>query len=311
MSQMRRQTAPAQGFQEGPLPVGASPENTTTRPATHTRATSFFSFRNRTSSIPQASPNQNPGQQPLDGATPDDFGVRPPMSQSQSSNTQPPQRQQEEAPPRRSMSIGNGAVPPTPLHPEISSVVKLSLAHAQKVYYSGPLIRRVERQADGNRPANDAGWRDVWGQLGGTTLSVWDMKEIEEASKRGAEVPPTYVNITDAVRILLRWPHIRSMLMFHLVRSSFGLCHDTRNTNDATEEIHQRGHAQHSWIQPFTVFLSVDGGPHLVGGIPPPRLMGEIASGGDLHCPPPKDVYERERYLCVFAEMHSMGTANL
>lgn len=83
---------------------------------------------------------------------------------------------------------------------EIKSVVDLSLAHAHKIYFSGPLVRRVERLPDGNKPGRDAGWVDVWAQLGGTTLSVWDMKAIEEASKRGEEVPPSYINVTDSVR---------------------------------------------------------------------------------------------------------------
>jgi len=86
-----------------------------------------------------------------------------------------------------------------PLHPEIRSIVQLTLAHAHKIYYSGPLVKRFERQPDGHKPARDDGWRDVWAQLGGTTLSVWDMKAIEEASKQGKQVPPTYINITDAV----------------------------------------------------------------------------------------------------------------
>lgn len=92
---------------------------------------------------------------------------------------------------------GPAAVPP--LHPEIRSVVQLTAAHAHKIYFSGPLVRRVERQPDGQRPAKDEGWCDVWAQLGGTTLSIWDMKQIQEASKAGKEVPPTYVNMTDAV----------------------------------------------------------------------------------------------------------------
>jgi CCR4-NOT transcriptional complex subunit CAF120 len=87
------------------------------------------------------------------------------------------------------------------LHPEISSVVMLTHDHAHKVYMSGPLIRRVERLPDGRRPIKDEGWRDVWAQLGGTTLSVWDMEEIDEASKQGREVPPTYINVTDAVSL--------------------------------------------------------------------------------------------------------------
>jgi len=87
----------------------------------------------------------------------------------------------------------------TQLHPEIRSVVNLTHAHAHKVYMSGPMVRRIQRLPDGNEPTKDEGWRDVWAQLGGTTLSIWDMKEIDEASQLGKEVPPTYINVTDAV----------------------------------------------------------------------------------------------------------------
>lgn len=90
---------------------------------------------------------------------------------------------------------------PGSLHPEIRSVVSLTILHAQKIYYSGPLIRRIERQPDGHKPVKDDGWTEVWAQLGGTTLSIWDMAEIQEANRQGKEVPPTYVNVTDAVRI--------------------------------------------------------------------------------------------------------------
>ncbi|SJL09702.1 uncharacterized protein ARMOST_13083 [Armillaria ostoyae] len=83
-------------------------------------------------------------------------------------------------------------------HPEIRSVVGLTIAHAHKIYFSGPLIRKIERGADGQRPTKDEGWVEVWAQLGGTTLSVWDMKQIKEASQQGKEVPPAYVNTTDA-----------------------------------------------------------------------------------------------------------------
>jgi CCR4-NOT transcriptional complex subunit CAF120 len=89
-----------------------------------------------------------------------------------------------------------------PLHPEIRSILSLQVAHTHKIYFSGPLIRRIERLPDGSKPAKDEGWVDVWAQLGGTTLSIWDMKAINEASKRGEEVPPSYVNVTDAVSLL-------------------------------------------------------------------------------------------------------------
>jgi hypothetical protein len=82
-------------------------------------------------------------------------------------------------------------------------VVSLTNVHAHKVYMSGPLIRRIERMPDGHPPRKDDGWRDVWAQLGGTTLSIWDMEEIEDARKQGKEVPPIYINVADAVSIFL------------------------------------------------------------------------------------------------------------
>lgn len=132
-------------------------------------------------SAPQPQPSQRPQSQPQQPSTPTRISTDTPNG-SQSTNVQPP--------------------PPPPLHPEIRSVVQLSIAHAHKIYFSGPLVRRIERQGDGQKPHKDEGWTDVWAQLGGTTLSIWSMKEIQEASKQGKEVPPSYINVTDAVRIL-------------------------------------------------------------------------------------------------------------
>lgn len=72
------------------------------------------------------------------------------------------------------------------------------MSHAHKIYFSGPLIRRIERDPSGHKPSKDEGWVEIWAQLGGTTLSTWDMKAIAEASKNGKEVPPSYINMTDA-----------------------------------------------------------------------------------------------------------------
>ena len=86
------------------------------------------------------------------------------------------------------------------LHPEIEQVVALTLAHSSKIYCSGPLIRKIERQSDGQAAKpHESGWSDVWAQLGGTTMSVWDMQAINKASQEGKEVPPTYLNVTDSV----------------------------------------------------------------------------------------------------------------
>lgn len=154
-------------------------------PAQHGRSSSFFSFRTRSSTEPAAT---------LTKTRSNEFGQMSPRMQQQPAQPQP--QQQARPPPAQ-----QGPPQPPQLHPEIRSVVQLTVAHAHKVYFSGPMVRRIERQPDGHPPAKDEGWKDVWGQLGGTTLSVWDMQEIEEANKHGREVPPTYINITDAVSV--------------------------------------------------------------------------------------------------------------
>jgi CCR4-NOT transcriptional complex subunit CAF120 len=146
--------------------------------------------------IPSRSPSN---AAPLDR----DFAPLPPQNNQQRAQTMGPLRpssDQQDGPGPDMLSPAARRLSNTapPLHPEIRSIVQLTLAHARKVYFSGPLIKRVQRQPDGHRPKDDA-WIDVWAQLGGTTLSIWDMKEVEEANKEGREVPPTYVNMTDAV----------------------------------------------------------------------------------------------------------------
>jgi CCR4-NOT transcriptional complex subunit CAF120 len=101
--------------------------------------------------------------------------------------------------PQAQQPTGIPLPPPPPLHPEIRSVVQLKVAHSTKVYFSGPLVKRIERQPDGQKPNKDEGWVDVWAQLNGSTLSIWDMKLVKEAGRQGKEVPPVYVNTINAV----------------------------------------------------------------------------------------------------------------
>ncbi|TDL25788.1 hypothetical protein BD410DRAFT_826381 [Rickenella mellea] len=197
-SRQRLISSTSSNYQPSPNPQDNTNNSSAASPKpAHGRTISLFSFsRNRNSTANLPSPEVPPK------GGPDDFGSRPSLQINQPAL---PMAEQQTpggpGPVRRAQSINSAAPqppPPAPTHPEIRSVVQLSLAHAQKIYFSGPLIRRVERQPDGTRPAKDDGWRDVWAQLGGTTLSVWDMQEIEEANKRGEQVPPTYVNVTDA-----------------------------------------------------------------------------------------------------------------
>jgi CCR4-NOT transcriptional complex subunit CAF120 len=218
----------------------------------HSRSLSLFTLFRSTKStnaqISAAAPNYQPGQasslqnpqnpqnqEPL--TDPDALAQRP-----QQTNLEPFNQPQDQSPPQLRTSpnmaldpnsqqtgpIPNLSMqetsrspppPPNPIHPEIRSVVQLTVAHARKIYYAGPLVRKVERQADGQKPHKDDGWVEVWAQLGGTILSIWDMKETQEASKKGTEVPPSYVNVTDAVRIFHRRLGFCAYLPYH--RSSF------------------------------------------------------------------------------------------
>ena len=200
-------------------------------PPSHSRSPSLFSFiRFKTSTnaqisaasnqpSPPTSPNQQPPQEtsllqsPQPSFTPFNQLLQAqsrPQSQPQPQAASPnmardPIPQQTGLPRPLSMQEPSApALTPNPIHPEIRSVVQLTVAHGRKVYFSGPLIRRFERQPDGQKPHKDEGWVEVWVQLGGTILSIWDKKEIDEASKQGKEIPPSYINVTDAVRFLHR-----------------------------------------------------------------------------------------------------------
>jgi hypothetical protein len=106
---------------------------------------------------------------------------------------------------------------PNGIHPEIQQVVGLTLAHSSKVYCSGPLVRRIERNPDGTI-SKDARWIEVWAQLGGTTLSVWDMDAIKKASEEGRQEPPAYINVTDSVSI--PYPHLKRKFSEHVLFSA-------------------------------------------------------------------------------------------
>lgn len=129
----------------------------------------------------------------------DEFGA-PGRIQMQTQNPPPPMATRQDSGGAGTLQSRNQEAQAIPLHPEIRLLVQLQLAHAHKVYFS---VRKNERMPDGQRPTKDGGWNDVWAQLDGTTLSVWDMKAITEASKKGEEVPPSYINVTNAVSIYI------------------------------------------------------------------------------------------------------------
>ena len=188
------------------------PTNHAQKASTPSRASSFFAFRSKpsvgssppnklqraSSSNPQPPPHQRPPpQKPVSQVQPQSAPPPPfpqpqhPHQQQQQQLTQPQQSNDQELSPTNE----------PPLHPEIRSIVSLTMAHTQKIYFSGPLVHKLDRNPDGQKPQKDEGWRDVWAQLYGTTLSIWDMGQVKIANNQGKEVPPSYVNVTEAVRL--------------------------------------------------------------------------------------------------------------
>jgi CCR4-NOT transcriptional complex subunit CAF120 len=211
---------------QSPSTLRPSPMTT----STHTRSSSFFAFLRSNDNTPSTMPSRSAGPGRRQPNSSDEIGLLSrEASSSPSAQTSLPSALD------RTLSLPAQSQP-MQLHPEIRSVVTLTHAHAHKVYMSGPLIRRVERLPDGHHPTKDEGWRDVWAQLGGTTLSIWDMKEIEEASKEGKEVPPTYINVTDAVS-LYSYHNFCCLLTIVLVCPSARRCHDTRIRDSPRSEI--------------------------------------------------------------------------
>ncbi|KAF9052500.1 hypothetical protein BDZ89DRAFT_1125915 [Hymenopellis radicata] len=185
--QQLRQKQPRHHFTSSPQqpPTTSSPSDSmaateqpqrTSTGDRHGRTSSFFSFNRK----------QQHQQQQLESANP-----------SHNASVAAAAIYQRHCTCEKQLRPSNPVQPPQ-LHPEIRSVVGLTIAHAHKVYLSGPLVRKIERSGDGQKPTKDDGWNEVWAQLGGTTLSIWDMKQIQEASSQNKEVPPTYVNVTDA-----------------------------------------------------------------------------------------------------------------
>lgn len=49
----------------------------------------------------------------------------------------------------------------------------------------------------GGRPSPDRNWTEVFAQLVGTVLSVWDAQRLDDAGEDG-EVVPSFINLADA-----------------------------------------------------------------------------------------------------------------
>jgi len=215
-----------------------------------TRSSSFFSFRSRPSAIASSPPNKlQRSSMSVHQSPPPQH--RPPQTSTSQPRLRddplppppppPPQQQQQQPPPQPQQSPDQQPSPThdPPLHPEVRSIVSLTMAHTQKIYFSGPLVHKLDRNPDGHKPHKDEGWRDVWAQLYGTTLSIWDMGEVKIANQQGKEVPPSYVNITEAVRSPFHRCYRRdSTKTLSPVRSRPGCNNTASHTNIPLSQVH-------------------------------------------------------------------------
>ncbi|KAK7205623.1 hypothetical protein BZA70DRAFT_165868 [Myxozyma melibiosi] len=85
---------------------------------------------------------------------------------------------------------------PKVIPPELAAIIALSSAHQSRCYYEGRFVFLRDLDNDGKPPANRI-WQDVYGQLVGTVLSIFDSRELDGSGNRAA-VKPTYINISDA-----------------------------------------------------------------------------------------------------------------
>ncbi|KAL9933447.1 hypothetical protein V8E36_007623 [Tilletia maclaganii] len=84
---------------------------------------------------------------------------------------------------------------------DLRDALALHDAHTRKVYMEGYLSRRDELNPQGKalHPGDDRSrWTLCFLQLCGTVLSVWSVAEMTKAAAEGREVPPSYIDITDA-----------------------------------------------------------------------------------------------------------------
>jgi len=212
----------------------------------------------------------------------------PPQNMPSQNAPPPPQKEQLPPPPQPQQSHDQEP-PPTheaPIHPEIRSSVSLTMAHTQKIYFSGPLVYKHDRNPDGHKPHKD-GWHEVWAQLYGTTLSIWDMEEVKIANHQGKEVPPSYVNITEAVRLTFHLFYLRdSTKPPSPVRPCPGCPNTACNSDVPPSQIHQRYHSQHCWDESHPLLLPLRPGSHVMGCCLPTLVLGEITPRGDIYSPP-------------------------
>lgn len=103
---------------------------------------------------------------------------------------------------RLSVSSTSSSTPPFTFKSiDLRNALHLHDALTRKAYMEGYLLVRHSLGVDG-QPDHRAGhfhdWTECFVQLQGTSLSLWEARLLNQAAAEGREVPPTYINVTDA-----------------------------------------------------------------------------------------------------------------
>ncbi|KEI42698.1 uncharacterized protein L969DRAFT_608006 [Mixia osmundae IAM 14324] len=82
----------------------------------------------------------------------------------------------------------------------------ISLLSSRKFYTEGYVWKRDESRPDGSIDAAASGsaWDRFFMQLTGSELSLWNVRDMEEAARNNTTIPPVYIKITDAFVVLAR-----------------------------------------------------------------------------------------------------------
>lgn len=146
---------------------------------------------------------------PKHSSTPDKSSpITPPSTDSQtldnfnSSSPTPAQRSRSDSrPSSRPVSMLQSHQPPVmDLHqdtlPELQRIFTYLNSHSNKLYQEGYFLKLHDLDGRG-RPSPDRNWTEVFAQLVGTVLSVWDAQKLDDAGTDG-EVVPSFINLADA-----------------------------------------------------------------------------------------------------------------
>ncbi|PKI82844.1 hypothetical protein MVES1_003718 [Malassezia vespertilionis] len=85
---------------------------------------------------------------------------------------------------------------------DLRSALHLHEALKHKLYMEGYLLVRHALSVDGQpagRPEHFQTWTECFVQLNGTVLCIWNAHELQRAEEEGREIPPSFINVTDAL----------------------------------------------------------------------------------------------------------------